>query len=70
MTRPPHTLGRYFVPGSNFVRRLYEKAAREERKNGVVLAPRKFLKFMHSGTSENAFFKMRFNEPMHKGLVS
>ena len=33
------------------------RAAREERKNGVVLAFRKFSNFMHSGTSENALFK-------------
>ena len=53
----PYTLARYFVPGSNFVRGLNEETAREERKNGVQLAPRKFIKFMHSGTSENALFK-------------
>ena len=60
MTLPPHTLGRYFVPGSIFMRRWNMRAAREERKNGAVLAFRKFSNFMHSGTSENAPFQMRW----------
>ena len=34
------TPGRYFVPGSNFVKRWNGKAAREQRKNGVGLAPK------------------------------
>ena len=43
VTLPPDTPGRYFVPGSNFVRRWNWKAAREQRKNGVGLAPKKVL---------------------------
>ena len=54
----PHTLPRYCFPGSNFVRRLNGKAAREDRKTLMVLAPRKCLMFIHSGTSESAQFQM------------
>ena len=37
LTLTPYTLGRYFVPGSIFMRRWNGKVAREEKKNGVVL---------------------------------
>ena len=37
-------LGMYhFVPGSNFLRRLNGKVAREQRKNGMGLAPKQLL---------------------------
>ena len=58
MILPPYILGHYFIPVTNFMRKWNGKAALEERKNGVVLSPRKFLKFMHSGMLENAPFKL------------
>ena len=56
MILPPYTPGRYFVPGSNFVA-WNGKAAREQKQNGVGLAPKIFIKLAHSGMSENAPFK-------------
>ena len=52
VTLPSYALGRYFVPGSGFVRRLNGKVIGRRTRVGWYLHPDQFLKLVHSGTSE------------------
>ena len=53
MTLPPFHLWSLLRLWHQLREKMEWKVAREERKNGLVLAPNTFFNFMHSGTSES-----------------